>query len=217
MRAVLCDDHLMLLQALASALDSRGVEVVGTVNEHAQIVPTVQREQPDVCLLDLSFPGHSGLDAVAGIRAAAPSTRVIVLSAMSATPLVQAALARGVDGFVRKESSVDVIVWALQTAVSGQMAVEPELLRQAVRPPDTNDPTWRTKFLTRREWEVGRCIVDGMGTDEIATRLGIGRSTARTHVQAVLNKLGVHSRLQVAALLSASEVLNEVTRLLGGS
>jgi two-component system nitrate/nitrite response regulator NarL len=59
------------------------------------------------------------------------------------------------------------------------------------------------KFLTDREWEVMRCIMDGQSTDEMAESLGVRRSTARTHVQNLLAKLGVHSRLQVAALMTA--------------
>jgi two-component system nitrate/nitrite response regulator NarL len=59
------------------------------------------------------------------------------------------------------------------------------------------------KFLTEREWDVMRCIMDGLSTDQMADHLGVRRSTARTHVQNLLTKLGVHSRLQVAALMTA--------------
>ena len=68
---------------------------------------------------------------------------------------------------------------------------------------DGDDPLWQLRFLTDREWEVMRCIMDGLTTAEMAHQLGVRRSTARTHVQNLLTKLGVHSRLKAAALMTA--------------
>ncbi len=67
----------------------------------------------------------------------------------------------------------------------------------------SDDPLWALQFLTDREWEVMRCIMDGQTTEQMAETLGVQRSTARTHVQNLLTKLGVHSRLQAAALMAA--------------
>ena len=69
--------------------------------------------------------------------------------------------------------------------------------------PENDDPLWMLKFLTEREWEVMRCIMDGLSTEQMAEQLCVQRSTARTHVQNLLTKLGVHSRLQAAALMTA--------------
>ena len=68
---------------------------------------------------------------------------------------------------------------------------------------DRDDPLWQLRFLTDREWQVMRCIMDGLSTAEMAEVLGVRRNTARTHVQNLLGKLGVHSRLRAAALVSA--------------
>jgi two-component system nitrate/nitrite response regulator NarL len=82
--------------------------------------------------------------------------------------------------------------------------VDPILLQAALRPSvRADDPLWVLKFLTEREWQVMRCLIDGLSTQEIADRLCVQRSTARTHVQNLLIKLGVHSRLQAAALMTA--------------
>ena len=64
-------------------------------------------------------------------------------------------------------------------------------------------PLWKLRFLTEREWQVMECILEGRSTDEIASALGVRRSTARTHVQNLLAKLGVHTRLQAAALMTS--------------
>jgi len=84
------------------------------------------------------------------------------------------------------------------------LAVDLLLLQEVLRPHvDNDDPLWMLKFLTEREWEVMRCIMDGLSTEQMAGQLRVQRSTARTHVQNLLTKLGVHSRLQAAALMSA--------------
>ena len=82
-------------------------------------------------------------------------------------------------------------------------ACDPALLRATGRTEaDSDDPLWQLRFLTDREWEIMRCIMDGLTTAEMAHQLGVRRSTARTHVQNLLTKLGVHSRLKAAALMT---------------
>jgi DNA-binding NarL/FixJ family response regulator len=89
--------------------------------------------------------------------------------------------------------------------LDGYLAVDPLILRDALRPAAPNDdPLWMLKFLTEREWEVLRCIMEGLSTQQMAEKFGVHRCTARTHVQNTLTKLGVHSRLQAAALMTAN-------------
>jgi len=118
--------------------------------------------------------------------------------------VVADALAQGAQGFVGKEKPIGAIIEALELAHQGYLAVDPHLLQVALRPrAQDEDPLWGLKFLTEREWEVLRCLVDGLSTEQMADQLGVHRSTARTHVQNLLIKLGVHSRLQAAALMTA--------------
>jgi two-component system nitrate/nitrite response regulator NarL len=114
------------------------------------------------------------------------------------------AIAQGAQGFVVKEKPIGVVIEAVELAHQGYLAVDPLLLQAALRPHvRSDDPLWVLKFLTEREWQVMRCLIDGLSTQEIADRLCVQRSTARTHVQNLLIKLGVHSRLQAAALMTA--------------
>ena len=128
---------------------------------------------------------------------------MVILSGSSGRNLVADAIAEGAQGFVGKEKPVGVIVAAMEMAVQGQLAVDLLLLQEVLRPTRNDDPLWMLKFLTEREWEVMRCIMDGLSTEQIAGQLRVQRSTARTHVQNLLTKLGVHSRLQAAALMAA--------------
>jgi two-component system, NarL family, nitrate/nitrite response regulator NarL len=203
MRLIVCDDHRMLLDALSMALNSSGHTVVATAIDPDEAVEAARQHQPDACLLDINFPKANGLTAIGRIHAVSPDTKVVILSGSSNRSLVADAIAEGAQGFVGKEKPVGVIVAALEMAAQGQLAVDLFLLQEVLRPARNDDPLWMLKFLTEREWEVMRCIMDGLSTEQIAGQLRVQRSTARTHVQNLLTKLGVHSRLQAAALMAA--------------
>ena len=203
MRLMVCDDHRLLLEALSMALTNSGHTVVATAINPDEAVEAARKYQPDVCLLDVNFPQANGLNAIGRIHEVSPETKVVMLSGSSNRSLVADAIAGGAQGFVGKEKPVGAIVTAVEMAHQGQLAVDLLLLQEVLRPARNDDPLWMLKFLTEREWEVMRCIMDGLSTEQIAGQLSVQRSTARTHVQNLLTKLGVHSRLQAAALMAA--------------
>jgi two-component system, NarL family, nitrate/nitrite response regulator NarL len=203
MRLVVCDDHLLLLEALGLALAAKGHDVVALAGHPDEAIRAVEEHQPDVCLLDVNFPDGTSVAAIHKIREISPSTKVVMLSAQADSAVVGRAIAEGAAGYVGKEKPIGEIIEMLDRAIAGQMAVEPALLQRALRPQkSSDDPLWALQFLTDREWQVMRCIMEGQTTQEMATTLRVERSTARTHVQNLLTKLGVHSRLQAAALMS---------------
>ena len=205
MRLLICDDHKMLIEGLSLVLSDNGHTIVATAHDPGEAVEAARHHRPDLCLLDVNFPDGNGLGAIARIREVSPNTKVVILSASLSPSLVADALAQGATGYVGKEKPIGVLVAALLMAHEGYLAVDPALLQDALRPrARDDDPLWRLKFLTEREWDVLRCIMDGLSTDEMAEKFGVRRSTARTHVQNLLTKLGVHSRLQAAALMTAN-------------
>ena len=204
MRLLVCDDHMLLLDALSMALTTNGHTVVATALDPDEAVEAAREHQPDACLLDVNFPQGTGLSAIGRIHDVSPDTKVVMLSGSINRDEVADAIAQGAQGFVGKEKPIAVIIEALEMAHRGYLAVDPLVLQDAFRPRDRDDdPLWVLKFLTEREWEVLRCLMDGLSTEQIAARFGVRRSTARTHVQNLLIKLGVHSRLQAAALMTA--------------
>jgi two-component system nitrate/nitrite response regulator NarL len=177
--------------------------VVVTAIDPDEAVEAAREHQPDACLLDVHFPWAKSLKAIGRIRAVSPNTKVVVLSGSTSSGLVAEAIAQGAHGFVGKEKPIGAIIEALEKAQQGHLAVDPQVLRNLRPPVRRDDPLWALKFLTEREWEVMRCIMEGLSTEQMANQFGVQRSTARTHVQNLLTKLGVHSRLQVAALISS--------------
>jgi two-component system nitrate/nitrite response regulator NarL len=204
MRLVICDDHRLLLDALSLVLSHHGHIVLATVLDPDAAVEAAREHQPDVCLLDVHFPDGNGLHAIGRIHAASPHTKVVMLAGSTGRGLVSDAIARGAAGFVSKVKPVEAILESLEMAHRGFLAVDPLVLQEALRPQSKkDDPLWALKFLTQREWEVLLCIMDGLDTQRMADHLGVHRSTARTHVQNLLGKLGVNSRLQAAAMMNA--------------
>ena len=211
MRILLCDDHRLLVEAFATALRSHGHEVVAVTTTPEDGYQAVLEHDPDVCVLDLYFPGGSGVDAAVKITSSGRACKVLMLSACSDPELINAALAAGAAGFVLKDQSIGGILRALDQLATGQMAVDPALLH-AVRPVAAARRTEseRLRFLTPREREALRRLAEGESTKEIARAMQVAHSTARTHVQNVLTKLGVRSRLQAAALVAREGLADEL-------
>lgn len=205
MRLLICDDHRLFIDALAMALADSGQTVVATALDPDEAVAAAREHHPDACLLDLYFPNGSGLDAIARIHDVSPDTKVVILSGAIRTGLVRDAIDLGAQGFVCKTEPVRVIVEALEWALQGQLAVDPVVLRQLFSPGgDDLDPLRGLKLLTEREWEVLGCIMDGLSTEQMADRFDVKPNTARTHVHNMFTKLGVHTRRQAAALMTAN-------------
>jgi two-component system, NarL family, nitrate/nitrite response regulator NarL len=205
MRLVLCDDNRILCDALSVALRERGHEALAIATTAAAGIAAGAGHQPDACLLDLSFPdGGDGLGAARIIRQRSPDTRVLVLSGSSDPDASSQARAIGVAGFLGKDQNIDKIADALDVIAAGGEVFDPALSRP--RPaPLSRGPAAQGRLigeLTHREREVLRRIAAGQSTERMASEMDITTGTLRTYVRNALGKLGAHSRLEAAALVS---------------
>ena len=203
MRIVVCDDHRLLLEALAHALAKRGFTVEAATLHPAEAVAAVKLYNPDLLLIDLTFPDGNGLDAASEVVAQHPRTRVVVLTGSDDASAVLEAARIGVAGFIRKDQRLSAIVEALGRAASGESWMDASVIRR-LRSARPASPAARSPLdeLTRQERIVLGMLQEGLSTAEIVARMGIGNSTVRSHIQAILTKLGVHSRLQAVAMMS---------------
>jgi two-component system nitrate/nitrite response regulator NarL len=199
---VICDDHQLFAEALATLLGRRGHRVVATPSNPAAAVEAVGRVDVDLCIMDLLFPGDSGVDGTRRVRDASPPTKVVILSGAEDDDASAAAVEAGACAVVGKNGDFSVLMDAIDRAARGEAVLPVDVLDRAVHEPaDARDPvTLQASFLSAREREVLDLLVDGCNTRSVARLLGITYSTARTHIQNVLTKLGCHSRLEVVAL-----------------
>jgi two-component system, NarL family, nitrate/nitrite response regulator NarL len=197
-RVLLCDDHRLFVEPLSAVLIGRGHEV-SVVTTLAGALEAVDAEEPDLCVMDLRLPDGNGLEGVAALRLRCPACRVVVLSGSVDRRDAEAAIAAGASGFLSKAQPMAAVIDALDRIGSGgRLAPAPWSMPE-------QDAHRRVRelvaSLTRREREVLHRLVEAADTVEIARALGVAPSTARTHLQNVLLKLGVHTRLQAVRLV----------------
>jgi DNA-binding NarL/FixJ family response regulator len=215
MRIVVCDDHRVLLEALSHALTTRGYIVEATASTPAEAVAAVKLHDPDLLLVDVSFPDGNGLDAAREVMSRHPRTRVVILTGSDDAATAVEAARIGVAGYIRKDQRLSAIAEALCRAAAGEPWVDATALRR-LRSAQSNAtaPRHPVDELTRQERVVLAMLEEGLSTAEIVRRMGIGTSTVRSHIQAILTKLGVHSRVQAVAMVSHDpswqQVKNEV-------
>ena len=196
---VLCDDHSVFLDALETVLSTRGFTIGAVVDSAARVVEVVRRRQPDVCLLDRHFADGDGVEMIPQVVAVAAQTRIVVLSGDDDLTVVHRALRLGAVGYVHKSLGVAALVTAIRKVLGGEIVVDiPHSHGERTRR-DIDEVYRLAGYLTTRERQCLGLLVEGLGTGEIARRLGISTATARTYVQALLTKLGVHSQLEAAA------------------
>lgn len=198
-RTMVVEDHAMVATALAAALDAEAdLEVACVTGRASDVIPLALEHAVDVVVLDLRLA--EGTDATELIRPlldAQPSVKVLVLSAASDDHSVARALDAGCHGYLVKDQQVDELVAGVRAVARGEAVFAPVLLNRVLAHlrPRSQRPT----ELSARELEVLQLLAHGAATDEIAAQLYLSVNTVRNHIQNVIGKLGVHSRLEAVA------------------
>jgi two-component system nitrate/nitrite response regulator NarL len=198
-RALIVDDHTLFAEAVRATLEARGIRVVGVARTGADGLEAVATHEPDLVLLDLGLPDRGGLAVGSDIVAGWPHIKVVALTALDDPPAVKEALRLGFHGYVTKDIPVKEFVGAVLASLEGQVVVPHRLASRAMGARSRESAVLlMADQLTYRELDVLRLLAEGVGGAEISGRLGISRNTVRTHVQNILTKLQVHSRLEAA-------------------
>lgn len=192
MRMIVCDDHAVFAESLSLVLTDAGHSVVGVTYSPAEAMPLLRARQPDACLIDLQFPSGTALDWMPRLRASSPRTKFVVLTGFLEQSVLDAGIAVGVRGFAHKGQQAGDILAVLRRVADGEVVVDQAARRGGDRQRSRAQKVAR--FLTPREREVLTRLARGESTQALAKAMGVTRSTARSHVQSVLSKLGVHSQ-----------------------
>jgi two-component system, NarL family, nitrate/nitrite response regulator NarL len=200
------DDHKLFRRGLLALLAAHPqVQVVGEAGDAGEALREVQRLQPAVVLLDNHLPGVTGIQALGGLREACPGARVLMLTVSEDELDVQAALRNGAAGYLLKTMDGPDLVQAIERCVRGETVVSPEMtsrLLTALRQPAAAPAADPLASLSAREQEVLREIARGASNKEIARTLSIAETTVKIHVQNILRKLNLTSRVQAAVFAS---------------
>jgi DNA-binding NarL/FixJ family response regulator len=200
-RVLLVDDQRLFADALRLALERLGVVVVGVATTGQEAIEAARRNRPDVVLLDLGLPDLSGLPVGRRIIRELPDAKILAVTAYNDAWVAREAIGAGFHGYVTKDTPMSRFVASITAALSGQFVI-PQVLAQAASratPTDKRTALARAELLSPRELEVLALLVEGASGKGIADQLSIARNTVRTHVQSILVKLEVHSRLEAVA------------------
>lgn len=197
-RVLLADDHKVVRQGLRMFLGlDDDFEVVGEAENGAEALRLARELLPDVVLMDLLMPVMDGIEATGAIRRELPDVEVVALTSVLEDASVSGAVKAGAIGYLLKNTEDGELRRALKAAAAGQVQLAPEAasrLMREVHTPHREDH----EALTGRETQVLELVARGEANKQIARKLLIGERTVKTHVSAVLRKLGVQSRTQAA-------------------
>lgn len=208
-RVVIVDDHRLFRSGVRAELGDR-VEVVAEAGDVAGAVEAVVATRPDVVLLDVHLPGGDGPAVIDGVAAAGVRTTFLALSVSDAAEDVIAVIRAGARGYVTKSIGADELADAIERVAEGDAVFSPRLAgfvldAFAATLPAPADPD--LDLLTAREQEVLRYLARGYAYKEIARRLSISIKTVETHASAVLRKLQLSSRNELASWAARRHLL----------
>ena len=211
-RLLVVDDHTLFRRGLVALLATEAdLVVAGEAADAGEAARRARELQPDVTLLDNHLPGVTGIAALAGLKEAAPAARVLMLTVSEDEDDLAAALRGGACGYLLKTIEGDALANAIGRAMRGENVIAPEMTGKLVAafqassasasapPPEPRSPI---DTLSPRELEIVRLIARGASNKEIGRELGIAETTVKIHVQHLLRKLGLSSRVQAAIYAS---------------
>jgi DNA-binding NarL/FixJ family response regulator len=205
-RVLIADDQALVRGGFRMILDARDdIEVVGEAADGAEAVALVEALAPDVVLMDVRMPELDGIEATRRIVGAGGSTRIIILTTHDLDEYVFAALRAGASGFMLKDVRPPDLVQGIRVVAQGDALLAPSVTRRlldrfSATLPDTAAPPPDLDELTERELEVLRLVALALSNAEIASRLVLTEATVKSHVSAVLRKLGLRDRVQAVVL-----------------
>lgn len=192
---LIVDDHAVVRRGLTMVLVLQpDLAVVGETGTASSGVRMAGALHPDVILLDLTLPDQDGDAAVAGLRAASPESRILILSGVQDTGRIRAAIAAGIDGYVPKEVNPGELARAIRQVAANQSYIHPDILHQLSC--TSQPPAMPPAALTPRELEVLQLMATTATNREIAEQLVVGEETIRSHVKSILRKLNKANRTQ---------------------
>ncbi len=198
-RILIADDHRILRAGLTALLNAdEGLEVVGEATNAEETMAILEELQTDIVLLDIGMPGNENLKLTRKIIESMPQVRVLILTMHEDSALLQECLRLGASGYIIKRAAESELIDAIYAVQRGMIYVHPSMIQSLVAVPQrTKSKSSEVEPLTQREIEVLLLIVDGNTNRQISEKLLISVRTVETHRSNIMDKLDLHSRVEL--------------------
>lgn len=207
---VIADDHVMMREGIKQLLEFDGsIKVIGEAGDGLECLDVLEKEVPDVLLLDINMPNMNGLEVLEEIKKRKLNLGVLILTVHNEVEYLVKAVDIGVDGYILKDSESSELKNAIETVINGDKYIQPSLIpglnsRLINRDSDKD----KLEMLTKRELEVLILIANGMFNKEIATELNISERTVKNHISNIFKKIDVADRTQAAVFAIKNNLIN---------
>ncbi|MCL5258673.1 MAG: response regulator transcription factor [Firmicutes bacterium] len=194
------EDHALTRAGLRTALLSAGIAVVAEASDGIVGLEVIERERPDVAVIDIGLPGRDGIELTQLVRERSPRTHVLIVTMIDFPEDVLAALAAGADAYCLKTAEPEKIAEAVRITAEGGAYFDPRIAHVVLRRFSPTALSGASSPLTERETAILSLIAEGRANPEIAERLHIGLGTVKGHVREILGKLSANDRTQAAVV-----------------
>jgi two-component system nitrate/nitrite response regulator NarL len=199
-RALIVDVHQLFAEAIQTILNAHDLDVVGIAGSPVDAVDRARALEPDLVLIDIGAPATGGVPVGARILRECPGARVVAVTGAKNAGIVREAVAAGFHGYLTKDMPMSEFVAAVKAVLAGQVVLpHPLAIASGLLGEADHDGSASAAQLTGREREILALLAEGLTGPAIARRLSISPHTVRTHIQNLLSKLQVHTRLEAAA------------------
>ncbi len=202
-RLLIVDDDPLVRSALSHFV-SRAPEitVMGEAEDGLEAIAAVERDQPDVVMMDVQMPEMNGIEATAAIAARWPDVRILAVTTLDGSDTVLPMLSAGASGYLLKDSDADAIVAGVREVHGGASSLSPRIANMLIRHVRDAEPSGASRNgpleqLTERESEVLACLAQGMSNAEIARALIVSEGTVKAHLGRIMSKWQVRDRVQI--------------------
>lgn len=199
-KVAIVEDNAQFSNTLGKVINrAEGFQCVGIFSSAEEALEEIEKNPPDVVLMDINLPGMNGVECVAKLKKILPKTQIVMLTVYEDTDNIFNALKAGATGYLLKRTSKDELLEAIRDVYKGGSPMTTHIARKVVQSFQKTAPVSPSENLTPREQEVLDCLAKGFLYKEISDKLGISYETVRTHIRRIYEKLQVRSRTEAVA------------------
>lgn len=202
-RILIADDHPFFLRGLEEFLHSAGHEVVAHAQDAGEAYALVEGKKPDLIILDVNMPPDSGIEVLKTLRFRGFARPIMLVTADISPSEALEAIQHNVNGIVMKHSAANVLIQAVDLALTGECWIDPDVLDQALREDISSHSGLLVpeSGLTQREHAIALLVSRGLKNREIAEQIDVSEGTIKVHLHKVFKKINIHSRTQLALIV----------------